>query len=401
MTRGSGEGSVYKDKNGLWAISIELPRRDPSVRRRKVIRAKDKKIALAKMTELRAELHASGDLQTTSMTVEGWFTYWLNNIAAKEVRPATLRGYTSTTKNHIIPGLGPTKKIGKITPRDIRNVHDLIIGGGGKSTYALNAHRIMSRAFKIAMREGHVTRNPAEHVDAPRADVLDLDVLTLEESLHLLEVVANRPDGARWATSILTGARRGEVIGLELDRVGQSLDLSWQMQRLTHTEDGKPLVPRDFEHRHIQGGLYWTRPKSKAGWRVIPLVDPLKTIIERQVQTDKHPYGLLFTENGRPRDPDQDTAAWGALLRETFGEDRYVRLHDLRHTAVDLLYLAGVPEDLIIEIVGHSTRAMSRAYKSRGNQKRLTDALEQFSALFTRPREGTREIGGSSRPALE
>jgi len=386
MTRGNGEGAVYKDKTtGLWTVSIELPRYDPAKRRRKVIRSKDKKIVLAKMTDLKAELQASGDLQTASMTVEGWFTYWLTNIVAKEVRPSTAKGYVSTTKNHIVPGLGPTKKLDKITPRDIRTVHDLIIGGGGKSTYALNAHRIMSRSLKIAQREGHLRRNPAELVDAPRADVIDLDVLTLEESLHLLETCAKRPDGARWATSLLTGARRGEVIGIELDRVGDLLDLSWQLQRLPLNDDGTVTVPRGFEHRHITGGLYWTRPKSKAGWRIIPLVDPLKTILERQMEEPDHPKGLLFSEKGRPRDPDQDTAAWGALLRETFGQDRYVRLHDLRHTAVDLLYLAGVPEDLIIEIVGHSTRAMSRAYKTRGNQARLTDALERFSALFTQP----------------
>src|SRR5690606_20655221 len=102
MTRGNGEGAVYKDKStGLWTVAIELPRYDPAKRRRKVIRSKDKKIVLAKMNDLKTELQASGDLQTASMTVEGWFTYWLTNIAAKEIRPATLKGYASTAKNHI------------------------------------------------------------------------------------------------------------------------------------------------------------------------------------------------------------------------------------------------------------------------------------------------------------
>ncbi|WP_196215878.1 tyrosine-type recombinase/integrase [Microbacterium sp. ZXX196] len=399
MTRGKGEGSIYKASDGLWTVAVELPRYDPTKRRRKVIRSKDKRTAIAKLRKLQSELEATGDLQTAGITVEGWFTYWLANIAAKELRPNTLRGYASTAKNHIVPGLGAGKKLDKITPRDVRTVHDLIIGGGGKSTYALNAHRIMSRAFKIAQREGHLSRNPAELVDAPRADVIDLDVLTLDESLRLLEVCAKRPDGARWATSLLTAARRGEVIGLELDRVGSILDLSWQMQRLKKDEDGGVTVPRGFEYRHVTGGLYWTRPKSKAGWRTFPLVEPLKTILERQAAEPDHPKGLMFSEKGRPRDPDQDTAAWGALLRETFGQERYVRLHDLRHTAVDLLYLAGVPEDLIIEIVGHSTRAMSRAYKSRGNQARLTDALERFSALLTPP--GTPAGSAASLPALE
>ena len=64
------------------------------------------------------------------------------------------------------------------------------------------------------------------------------------------------------------------------------------------------------------------------------------------------------------------------------GIDKRVRLHDLRHTAVDLMYEAGVHETLIQEIVGHSNRAMTRAYKSRGNRPQLTAGMVQFSALL-------------------
>ena len=40
------------------------------------------------------------------------------------------------------------------------------------------------------------------------------------ESIRLLEHIGTKErDGARWAMALLTGARRGEVIGLEVDRV--------------------------------------------------------------------------------------------------------------------------------------------------------------------------------------
>jgi integrase len=76
------------------------------------------------------------------------------------------------------------------------------------------------------------------------------------------------------------------------------------------------------------------------------------------------------------------------LLAES-GITKNVRLHDVRHTTVDLLDLAGVPDDIIMEIVGHSTRQMTQQYKSRGNRERLTKAMQQLSALFTQPSEGT------------
>jgi hypothetical protein len=39
--------------------------------------------------------------------------------------------------------------------------------------------------------------------------------------------------GSRIAAALFTGARQGELIGLELDRVTDELDLSWQLKRFS------------------------------------------------------------------------------------------------------------------------------------------------------------------------
>lgn len=399
-TRGKGEGAVYLEKSGLWAASLELPSPDGS-RRRKVVRRKDKKVLLAELTKLRSELADMGDLPTDNQTVAQWFTYWVEQIAAKEVRPNTIDGYRRTIKLHIVPAIG-TVKLSKTTAAHVRRVHDAILSKGLSSTTALLAHRVMAVSFKVAVREGRISRNPASLTAAPRKAGTALDVLDLPESLALLEYTLADPSRVRWATYLLTAARRGEVIGLERDRVGDVIDLSWQLQRIlyAHGCDGKCgrrfagdcpdrtiRVKPDFEYRHITGGLYWTRPKSNKGWRIIPLVDPLRSILERHIETSPpNPHGLVFARaDGKPFDPDQDSGEWRGVMKEQFGEDRVVRLHDLRHTTVDLLYLAGVPEDIIMEIVGHSARSQSQAYKSRGNIERLTKAMEQMSTLFDRP----------------
>lgn len=389
--RGRGEGGLYKDSRGFWTAAIELPMRD-GIRRRRVIRSKDKTTARNKLLELQSQLRERGDLPTDSTTVEQWFTYWLEQVAIKEVRPKTLAGYRSTVYGHVIPGLGETTRLNRVNATHIRAMHHRItVEKNLSSTYAKNAHVIASASFEVAVKEGRLTRNPAKLVNAPRKTVRDLDVLDLDEALKLLEVIADRPDGARWTMSLLTGARRGEVLGLTVDRVTDSIDLSWQMQDLKHI-DGVPIAAADFEYRHIRGALFLTRPKSRAGWRMVPLVEPLKSVLERHIESQPaNEWGLVFTDNGLPRHPDSDTMQWRALMRGTFGEDRRVRLHDLRHTAVDLLYLAGVPEDLIIEVVGHSSRAMTRSYKSRGNQERLRTALQAYGAMLT-PTSRTPEI---------
>lgn len=397
--RGKGEGSVFKDSRGLWNGVIELPPLNGE-RRRKKIRRKSKPELLKVMAAAKSELERLGDLPTSNQTVEQWFRYWLKQVA-KEVRPNTFDGYRRSVENHIIPAIGNVK-LDKLTATHIKRVHDGILAKGLSSTTALLAHRTMSGSFKIAVREGRIGRNPTALTTAPRKANVKLDVLDQSESLELLEHTLESPDRVVWATYLLTAARRGEIIGLERDRLGDVLDLSWQLQRIAYAHgcggkcgrrfggdcpDRTISVPVDYEYRHITGGLYWTRPKSNKGWRIIPLVDPLRSILERHLAVaPDNPHGLVFARaDGQPYDPTDASGRWRSIMKAQFGEDRAVRLHDIRHAAVDLLYLAGVPEDLIVEIVGHSTRAQSQAYKSRANVDRLRAAMQQMSVLFTPP----------------
>ncbi|MCC2033048.1 tyrosine-type recombinase/integrase [Microbacterium allomyrinae] len=413
--RGKGEGAVYrvpKDRKQplkYWTAVVELPNPtgDPKDRRRKVVRSKNKSEVVEKLAKLQDDLRNRGDLPTSSMTCEKWFLYWVEQVAAKEVRPNTIDGYRRTIHNHINPAIGRVK-LDKLGPAHIRRVHDAILAKGLASTTALLAHRVMSVSLKDALRENRIGRNPATLVRAPRKSVTELHALDLTEALQVLRHVATMPEGALWATSLLTGARRGEVIGLERDRVGDSLDLSWQLQRIRwrhgcggtcdrirdrdcpqrKTDD----TPADYEYRSLEGGLYWTRPKSPKSWRIIPLIEPLRSILLSHLEkSPENQWGLVFTRKGRPIGPDLAGKDWRKVLVAA-GIEKDVRLHDARHTAVDLLYLAGVPEDLIQEIVGHSTRATTRGYKSPQNQQRLIAAMEQFSALLAD--EPPREISG-------
>lgn len=393
--RGKGEGSVFQDKStGLWTAVIELPPLNGE-RRRKKIRRKSKKELLAVMTEAKAELARRGDLPTANQTVEQWMNYWVEQVAAKEVRPNTLDGYRRTVKNHIIPAIGKVK-LDKLTATHVRRVHDSILAKGLSSTTALLAHRTMSVSFKIAMREGRIGRNPAELTAAPRKARPTLEALDLDEALYFLERASQDPvRGARWATALLTGARRGEVLGLEVDRVTDVVDLSWQLIRLPLSGvDGKPNVPADYEYRHVTGGLYLTRPKSSKSWRIIPLFDPLRGYLERHIALmEPNEWGLVFTNDGKPISPDQASRDWRTDLA-AYGIDKDVRLHGARHSAVDLLYEAGLSEADIQDIVGHSTRSTTRAYRSPQNRKRIFAAMNQFSGFLTqREQERTREIG--------
>jgi integrase len=392
MTRGKGEGSVYKRaSDGLWCVRIELPPGPDGNRRQKIVCRKDKKQALAQMTALRKDLDKYGDLPTSSLTLEKWLRRWIDDIAPNEIRPKSYASYKSTVDGWLIPLLGK-RKIDSLNADHIRDMFKAIQstpkahGLRGKTDLppgtvmvgpdtAIKAHAVLSSALKTAMREGKATRNVCEMVDPPRKGKIEQSALSVEQAIELLAHLTTRDDRALWATYLLTGARRGEILALEADRVTDTLDLSWQLLRITDIT----TAPADYEYRHLQGTLYLTRPKSRSGWREIPLVEPLRSILALHMQG--RGSGLVFTDRGSPWDPDAATKAWARLLVEA-GLPSDVVLHGARHTAVDLLDAAGVDWDTIKDIVGHSTTKMSKAYRSKPDMKRLTGALEQMSKML-------------------
>jgi len=414
-TRGTGEGSLFKDARGLWTAVVELPPRDGK-RRQKKVRSKDKKVALAKLLDLQKELARSGDMPTASMQLQVWLRHWFTDIQAPRIAPKTIAVYRTMVERYIIPSIG-TIRLDKLSTEHVRRMHRYITNQGLSPTTASQAHRVLSIALRDAVREGVATRNIASFVDAPKRARTELVTLNADHGIQIMQTVAEDRLGSRIAAALLTGARQGELIGLEIDRVTDVLDLSWQLQRFrwshgceqrpdgTYVCEGKQgavcpkrhlEAPIDREYRHLEGGLWLSRPKSSAGWRIVPLVDPLKSILERRIEaslSEPNPHGLVWTADpqlnrktgqleldGGPIDPSADNKAWHAALARSGVPD--ARLHDARHATVDLLYEADIPEMLISEIVGHSTVGMTRRYKSRGNKDQLRAAMTKMSQQF-------------------
>lgn len=407
--RAKGEGSVYRQRNGLWAASLPLPDREGK-RRRKTKYAKTEALAKKALVQMRRERDAAGgDLATGGVTVEQWFTRWFDEIAVKEYKPKTAANFRAIIRNHIIPTIGKVQ-LEKLQPAHIRKVETAIEAKGIGSATSVLAFRVIAIVMGAAVREGLVQRNVTERATAPRKAVKEITVLSAADGVKVLQTVADDRLGSRWAAALLTGARQGELLGLELDRVGDDLDLSWQLQRVSWQHgcddkcgaskgadcpERKVVFPRDSEHRYLQGGLWLVRPKSRAGYRVIPLVEPLRTIIERRAvmaQSEPNPHGLLWTADpkrdrhgraqpldGSPIDPGRDNKAWHAVLERAEVPD--VKLHSARHTAASLLLAANVPEPVIMRILGHSSYAVSKGYMNI-DRNQMMESLTRMSALM-------------------
>jgi len=370
--RDAGSGALYQRKDGMWCAAITLPD-DPATgkRRRKVVSAKTQAKAMQKLRDVRKKLDRTGDLPTSSPTVQQWMQRWLDQVASQRLKPRTLETYRGYVQRYIIPSIG-RRRLEQLTPAHVRTMHESITGRGLSSTTALQAHRILAKALTDAVREGRVTRNVATLTDAPRKRVVERQALTVDQAITLLKSVANDPYGPRWALGLLTGMRQGECLGLMREAVDLDegvITVEWALHRLTWEHGCDPrckyksagwcphrtaTVPDWQESQHVEGALWLLRPKSRRSWRRVVMAPMLHEIMRRHLRSagDGLVWGTV--------DPRVDYERWCEAL-DRAGLPR-VPLHSLRHTTATLLYALGVPEQTRMEILGHSSATTTAGY---------------------------------------
>lgn len=397
--RAKGDGTLFKRSDGVWIGAFTLKTVDGK-QRRKTVSSRDRNECLRKMRELRTKIDAGQVATTSSATVSKWLDHWLETIVATKSRPRTYDSYEQAIRLHIKPHIG-TKRLDRLTAEDIRGMHAKI----SSDRFAQLSHQVLSSALKVAMLEGKIPRNPAELAGKPKYTPVGREPFPADVAKKVLATAfASRDESTstRWAAAFLTGARPAELLGLEWDRVdlaGGYIDLAWQMQRLKAVHGcgdtcGKtrpgycPNVqwkfPRGFEARQCHKTLWWTRPKTKTGTRIVPLLPPLVVALDALKAADGiNPHGLVWHQpDGRPISPEEDQEAWQNLLKaaKVGAAPRYTT----RDTAATLLLEAGVDEQTRMAILGHSSVAAHRGYV-HVNRDRTRAALANLGMLMPPP----------------
>ncbi len=381
--RSDGEGSIYYDQARDRYVGVYVTGWRDGKPIRKKVSAKSRAAAATKLRELREKVDA-GRIPTGRIpTVGEWMTYWLEEIAAKKVRPSTLRGYRTYVTCYIVPILGD-HRLDKLTPEHISAAWTELqtVGRPGvpnpkplTSTSANQAHRILARALRVAHQRGHVTRNVATLLDPPQPRDVEIQPLTKKQARALFDAAHEQRNAARWTVALSLGLRQGEALGLQ-----------W---RHVDLEAGTVAV-RQALGRVKGQGLVLGPVKSRAGKRTIKL--PAQVLAELKAHRTRQNAERLAAgswwqdgdfvfakEDGRPIDPRADWGAWKDLLAVAKVPD--ARLHDARHTAATMLLMMGVDMRTVMEIMGHSRITQTQVYGHVVDEMH-NDAAEKMAALW-------------------
>jgi len=286
-------------------------------------------------------------------------------------------GFAKTIRAHL--GVIAQNDIQSIRHDHIVALRSSLVNQVGPST--TNKHLDLLRmVFGYAERRRFIERSPmidVKHVAVPVEDESARRNLTLPEIRSLLNVAS-----PLWVGLILCGLYLGQ-------RLGDIARLTWG--RIYETVEGDR---RRYQFVFRTGKT--TRPM------IIPVAAPLERHLRSIRPANPAPNDLIFPEAaallGKTGKVQRlSNCFYGLLVKAKLASKRSkantgkghsgrrkvseLSFHSLRHSATSLLKSAGVPQAVVMDIIGHESTAISRAYTHIDDQSkaRAIDNMEDVT----------------------
>ena len=228
---------------------------------------------------------------------------------------------------------------------------------------------MLSSIFKKGVQWGLINENPCSRAEHPKAEEIDVRVLTEEEIPTLLDALSDAPPQYSVITqlALLLGARRGEICALRWS----DIDFEKGTLSIKRTVQSIPGI-----------GLVFNTPKTRRGKRCLRIgADCVELLQEyrRYQKAERFRIGsawvrkvilengkvvdndMLFTKwNGEPMDPDIISSWFPKFLEAHDLPD--VNFHSLRHSNASILIAAHVPITTVSGRLGHAQTSTTLNY---------------------------------------
>lgn len=350
--RPKGSGSVYKTADG-WCAQRERAPRDG--KRRYERRFFPTRVgALNQVSAWEREQVALRSHARAGSTAGAWCAHWL---ASKRdaVAPSTYRFY----ERHIgyaLPHIGHVP-LYELSPDHIRATLTALEPLSPQSRK--HVRTVLTMAFKLAVDEGVIARNPCATVAAPKVDKYRAYALADAELAALFAAVAGTRLEPLWHLLADYGMRLDELLScrwLDYSEVTHKLRI-----RSTKTSTERHL---ELTAPHIE---------RLAAWKAA-LAD------ERADNPRWAEQGYLFpSEVGTKLLQSNVRRAFKDAL-ERAGLPSKIRIHDLRHTAATNLIAAGNDIPTVQYITGHKdTKVLLEIYShyQQGRDRAAVERVEE------------------------
>lgn len=339
--RGKGEGGLTRRGGGSWQASYV-----GSDDRRHYLYAPTRRAAAAALAAALRDRELGLFVAGPSQTVDQYLATWLR-LAGDRLGPRTLERYAGQVRIHVVPTIGPVL-LRKVTPQHLADLYAQL-GASLSASSIAHLHRVLHSAFDQAVQWNLIARNPAAAVKAPRPRRREMTVLSPDEVRALLAAVAGDELEALYVLAVTAGLRQGELLGLRWRDV--DLEAGWLEVSATLSRGMRQQPKTRSSSRRVKLGETGIRALRSHRLRMAERLLPFRARTEGDVY-------VFVTELGEPYNGAHITErAFKPLLRRA--GLREIRFHDLRHACASLLLSQGVRVDLVSQMLGHSTPALT------------------------------------------
>ena len=371
------KGTIKETRPGVWRVRVEAGM-DPVTTKRiqlsKVVHGGIRAVQ-AELGKLQREAHA-GRKGRQSASVGELLEQWIHNISPN-LSPKTVANYRMRIDRELKPTLGQIP-VESLTAKHLDKLYGNL-GRAGASVYVVRqVHATIRAALTQAVKWGAVERNVAAMATIPSVPPTPVLAPSAEDVSRIVSLATTkygRPMGAFFALAAVTGARRGELLGLkfsDIDFVGRVLTIergvvstsaSGIVVKGTKTGRSRRIAIDELATAFLEAQIAQVRSVADAGFDLV--ADP-----------------FLFP--GDPTGAETWHPDWPSHAFRKVADELGLaaHLHQLRHFSATQLIAAGTDIRTVSGRLGHADASVTLRVYSHVLETKDREAAEYMGRLL-------------------
>lgn len=273
-----------------------------------------------------------------SMTLNEWIPIWLNAYKKGTMRDSSF--HQLELLERLIPENIKARPLAEIRPLELQAFFNSFAETASKS-YMDKMRVMLNGLFTEAIDNELCSKNPMRKVKIPHITERQREAFSVPEVKIILQYgmdYTSRRTAVAIMTLLLTGLRRGELLGLKWSDLTES---TLTVNRAVYLKNGKPYVE---EHQ----------AKTAASLRTVPLIPELSHLIHTLPRRGEFIFGTRTGKLLHPRNFSRDYDRFFQQLREEEPDVKHLSPHCCRHTFATLSLAAGGDIRTVQELLGHT-----------------------------------------------